>query len=98
MRRKIMNVKRIRSFYTYLQSQQTAQQFLMNCYEINQEKDAESKSYENCNAFIYYIKHGLHFYETGKKLHTILQPILFFYGMIHMIKATLLTKRPNYPE
>lgn len=93
-----MNEKEIQSFYIYLQSQQTAQQFLMKCYEKNEVTNAECKSYKNCNTFIFYLKHGLHFYETGKKLHTMLQPILFFYGMIHMIKATLLTVRPNYPE
>src|SRR5690625_4399776 len=47
---------------------------------------------------MYYIKHGLHFYKTGKKTNIIAQPILFFYGLIHLLKATLLTKRPNYPE
>lgn len=93
-----MDEHHVKSFFTYLQSQQTAQQFLKNCYKKNKVDNAESKSYENCNAFMYYLNHGLDFYETGKKLNTILQPILLFYGMIHMLKATLLTKRPNYPE
>ena len=93
-----MDEKEIKAFYTYLQSQQTAQRFLLNCYQSIEGIDAERKSYENCNSFIYYLKHGLHFYETGRKLTTILQPILFFYGMIHLLKASLLTKRPNYPE
>src|SRR5690625_4770004 len=98
MRRQNMDEHHVKSFFTYLQSQQTAQQFLKNCYKKNKVDNAESKSYENCNAFMYYLNHGLDFYETGKKLNTILQPILLFYGMIHMLKATLLTKRPNYPE
>lgn len=93
-----MNENNIKSFYTYLQSQQTAQQFLFHCYQNMEGINAEMKSYENCNSFIYYLKHGLHFYETGGKLTTSLQPILYFYGMIHLIKAVLLTKRPNYPE
>lgn len=93
-----MNEDTIEDFYTYLQSQQTAQQFLLHCYQQIEIAEPEVKSYENCNSFLYYLKHGLHFYETGRKLTTILQPILFFYGMIHLIKASLLTKRPNYPE
>lgn len=97
-RRKIMNEDKIKSFYTYLQSEQTAQQFLFDCYQNIEGINPEVKSYENCYSFIYYIKHGLHFYETGKKLTDILQPILSFYGMIHLIKAVLLTKRPHYPE
>lgn len=93
-----MNEDNIKTFYTYLQSEQTAQQFLYKCYQGIEEINPEVKSYENCHSFIYYVKHGLHFYESGKKLTTILQPILFFYGMIHLIKAVLLTKRPDYPE
>src|SRR5699024_1767433 len=85
-------------FFTYLQSEQTAQQFLYQQYQCIEEINPEMMSYENCQPFIYYIKHGLHFYETGKSLTTILQPIMFFYGMIHLIKAVLLTKRPHYPE
>ncbi len=93
-----MNEDNIKTFYTYLQSEQTAQQFLYEQYQHIEEINPEMKSYENCQSFIYYIKHGLHFYETGKNLTTILQPILFFYGMTHLIKAVLLTKRPHYPE
>src|SRR5690625_1430991 len=93
-----MNEDNIKTFYTYLQSEQTAQQFLYQQYQDIEEINPEIKSYENCQSFMYYIKHGLHFYETGKKLTTVLQPILFFYGMIHLLKAVLLTKRPDYPE
>src|SRR5699024_161753 len=93
-----MNENNIKTFFTYLQSEQTAQQFLYQQYQCIEEINPEIMSYENCQTFIYYIKHGLHFYETGKGLTTILQPILFFYGMIHLIKAVLLTKRPRYPE
>lgn len=93
-----MNEDNIKTFYTYLQSEQTAQQFLFHCYQGVEDINPEVKSYENCHSFLYYVKHGLHFYETGKKLTTILQPILLFYGMIHLIKAVLLTKRPHYPE
>lgn len=93
-----MNEDKIKTFYTYLQSEQTAQEFLYQCYQGLEDINPEVKSYENCHSFIYYMKHGLHFYETGKKLTTILQPILYFYGMTHLIKAVLLTKRPHYPE
>ena len=93
-----MNENNIKTFFTYLQSEQTAQQFLYQQYQYIEDINPEKMSFENCQAFIYYIKHGFHFYETGKSLTTILQPILFFYGMTHLIKAVLLTKRPHYPE
>ena len=93
-----MNEQNIQSFYTYLQSQQTAQQFLRACYQKIDGINADVKSYQNCNAFTYYVRHGKHFYETGKTVTPELQPILYFYGMAHLLKACLLTKRPDYPE
>ncbi|MFU0791172.1 YaaC family protein [Cerasibacillus sp. JNUCC 74] len=85
-------------FMSYLQSQQTAQTFLYHCYTQLEDEDAEIKSYENCNAFMYYLDHGIHFYRQGEQTEPFMQPILYYYGMIHLIKACLLTKRPNYPE
>lgn len=93
-----MDKETLQSFYIYLNSQQTAQEYLFNCYQQLGEDDAETKSYENCNAFIYYLQHGKEFYNNGQKLDPLLQPILFFYGMVHLLKAVLLTKRPHYPE
>ncbi|RDW15260.1 hypothetical protein CWR48_19735 [Oceanobacillus arenosus] len=86
------------SFYTYLQSQQTAQKYLLQSYKKIGIIDAEAKSYENCNPFIYYLDHGNQFFESGKKVDLFARPILYFYGMTHLLKACLLTKRPNYPE
>ncbi|SET74804.1 YaaC-like Protein [Oceanobacillus limi] len=90
--------KEIDSLYVYLQSQQTAQKYLFECYKNIDGIDAETKSYQNCNVFMYYLDHGIQFYESGKKLDPLMQPILYFYGMVHLIKGLLLTKRPNYPE
>lgn len=88
----------INTLYTYLQSQQTAQKFLLHNYQQLNYEHAEIKSYENANAFMYYLQHGRTFYNQGEKMDAALQPILFFYGLSHLIKALLLTKRPNYPE
>ncbi|QKY70844.1 YaaC family protein [Lentibacillus sp. CBA3610] len=85
-------------FYTYLQSQQTAQRYLKGCYEQLDDIDASVKSFENCQPFMHYLDHGIRFFENGKRLETLLQPMLFFYGMVHLLKAVLLTVRPNYPE
>ncbi|WP_010531261.1 YaaC family protein [Lentibacillus jeotgali] len=85
-------------FLTYLQSQQTAREYLYNCYSRLGVVDASVKSFENCNKFIHYLDHGLRFYENGRQMETLMQPILFFYGMVHLLKAALLTTRPDYPE
>ena len=85
-------------FLTYLQSEETSRQYLEQCYKKLDDIDAEKKSYENCRGFMYYLDHGLQMYEQGEKLSPIMQPILYFYGMVHLLKACLLTIRPEYPE
>ncbi|WP_137744903.1 YaaC family protein [Robertmurraya siralis] len=74
------------------------QQYLKNIYEQNKIDNAEQKAYENCYPFIYYLEHGKVYYEQGKHSPLIIQPILLFYGLIHLIKACILTVDPNYPE
>ncbi|WP_188456200.1 YaaC family protein [Virgibacillus oceani] len=86
------------SFYTYLLSQETGHGYLHHCYQKLNGIDADTKSYENCSAFLYYIDHGNRFFANAKQLDTLLQPLLMFYGTTHLLKACLLTKRPNYPE
>jgi len=93
-----MLITDINAFYTYLQSQKTAQQFLCQSYQKMEGVNPERKSYENCNSFIYFLKHGIHFYTAGKKADPMLKPLLLFYGMSHLLKASLVANRPNYPE
>jgi len=85
-------------FLDYLASQETAQQFLAGCYQDMNDIDAEMKSYENVQAFIHYIAYGREMYAQSKKIPKSIQPILLFYGTCHMLKACLLTCRPDYPE
>lgn len=93
-----MNEQDIRQFYSYLKSQQTAQKFLKACYQYEQCDHPEVKSYENCESFLYYLDHGEQFYTSGKRSPIMVKPILYFYGMVHLLKACLLTVRPDYPE
>lgn len=93
-----MREKEIMHFLIYLQSQRTAQHYLRNCYKEMEGIDAEKKSYKNSGAFMYYLEHGLKFYESGKGMDQHIRPILYFYGMVHLLKACLLAKRPDYPE
>src|SRR5690625_6241443 len=93
-----MLITDINAFYTYLQSQKTAQLFLYQSYQKMEGVNPERKSYENCNSFIYFLKHGIHFYTAGKKADPMLKPLLLFYGMSHLLKASLVANRPNYTE
>lgn len=74
------------------------QQYLKKCYEQQLVENPEQKAYENCYPFIYYLEHGKVYYEQSKISPLIIQPILLFYGLVHLIKACILTVDPNYPE
>ncbi|GAB3054117.1 YaaC family protein [Virgibacillus ainsalahensis] len=86
------------AFYTNLQNLQTSQNYLKNCYRLLPNIDAESKSFENSATFMYYLEHGQLFLKEGEEVDVRLKPILYFYGMVHLLKACLLTRRPDYPE
>ncbi|RBW67339.1 YaaC family protein [Bacillus taeanensis] len=84
--------------FLHYQSAPYVQKFLSNCYKNSGEKDADSKSYENCYPFIYYVKHAKNYYQLAKNSPSEIKPVLLFYGMIQLIKGCLLTVDPNYPE
>ncbi|MDL4840918.1 YaaC family protein [Aquibacillus rhizosphaerae] len=90
--------KDISDFFTYLKSVNTSQKFLEKCYHKNDIANASKMSYENSYRFLYYLEHGLHFYDTGNSSSMVVKPILYFYGMVHLLKACLLTRKPDYPE
>lgn len=93
-----MRKQDISTFYTSLQNLQSSQCFLKNCYANLDGIDTEAKSYENSGTFMYYLNQGQLFLTEGKKGDVRLQPLLYFYGMVHLLKGCLLTNRPNYPE
>lgn len=93
-----MKKEDISLFFTYLQSQETTFDYLLQCYQRAQCTEAEAKSYKNTNAFMYYSDHGNRFLYNGKGMDILLRPVLLFYGASHLFKACLLTKRPDYPE
>ena len=60
-------------------------------------ENAEQKGYENSYPFIYYLEHAQIYYEQAEQSPLLIKPILLFYGFVHLIKACILTKSPNYP-
>ena len=86
--------KRINMF----QTSETTQHYLKKCYHELMVEDAETKSYENCYPYIYYLEQAESFYEQAKNSPISIKPVLLFYGLIHLIKACILTVDPNYPN
>src|SRR6476659_1547632 len=74
------------------------QSYLKNSYQKLAIEQAEQKSYENCYPFIYYLEHAKIYYDQAANSPILIQPILLFYGFVHLIKACLLTKDPKYKE
>ncbi|UJL46418.1 YaaC family protein [Virgibacillus sp. NKC19-16] len=93
-----MEKKTIESLYTYLQTLKTSQTFLKNCYKDLPNSDAGLKSFENSGTFMFYLDHGRIFLTEGEKVDIRLKPLLYFYGLVHLLKACILTNRPDYPE
>lgn len=92
-----MDYRNINSYKMFFSASFT-QSFLKNCYLKQNIESADKKSYQNCYPFIYYLEHGKVYYQQAEQSPLIIQPILLFYGFVHLIKACILTKDPSYPE
>lgn len=79
-------------------SAEHAQAFLKKRYDQRLLENSHEKSFENCYTFLYYLEHGKIYYEQAEKAPLIVKPILLFYGLVHLIKACILTIDPDYPE
>jgi hypothetical protein len=86
------------SSYSVFFSAENTQAYLKKCYTRHGIDQPEAKSYENCYPFIYYLEHAKIYYEQAAKSPLLIQPIMLFYGLVHLIKASILTADPNYPE
>ncbi|MDQ1143380.1 hypothetical protein QE429_000207 [Bacillus sp. SORGH_AS 510] len=84
--------------YSSFFSAEYCQRYLKSSYQRHRIDLPEQKSYENGYAFLYYLEHGKIYYEQAEKSPLILKPILLFYGLVHLIKACILTTDPSYPE
>ena len=84
--------------YASFFSAEHCQIYLKNNYKRWNIDNPEQKSYENCYAFLYYLEHGQIYYQQAENAPLILKPILLFYGLVHLIKACILTIDPAYPE
>ncbi|GIN58089.1 hypothetical protein J8TS2_24080 [Lederbergia ruris] len=86
--------KRIQQFH----SATRARSYLTERYKKLNIEDSSEKAYDNCYSFIYYLEQGEAFYEQASKTPISIRPILLYYGLIHLIKACLLSIDPYYPH
>ncbi len=93
----VTNYKGWKSYARFF-SAEHCQAYLKNNYKKCNNDNPEQKGYENCYAFLYYLEHGQIYYQQAENAPLILKPILLFYGLVHLIKACILTVDPDYPE
>lgn len=84
--------------YTLFFSAEYSQAYLKKCYRKLNLDQPDLRSFENCYPFMYYLEHGKLYYEQAEKSPLAIQPIMLFYGLVHLIKACILTVAPDYPE
>ncbi|MCD7036738.1 YaaC family protein [Metabacillus sp. GX 13764] len=60
--------------------------------------NASECAYQNSYPFTYALKHAESFFQQGKIAPVQLKPILYFYGLVQLLKACILTIDPYYPE
>lgn len=84
--------------FTRYYSSTSTQQYLQKCYQKLSIINKETKSYNNCYPFIYYLEHGQTYFTQARNAPLSIQPILLFYGCLQLIKACLLTIDPDYPD
>lgn len=84
--------------FSFFFSAEYAQSYLHKRYEKLGCPAPDQRSYENCYPFLYYLEHGHVYYTQAAQAPIILQPILLFYGLVHLVKACILTEDPFYPE
>ncbi|GKU85276.1 YaaC family protein [Niallia sp. NCCP-28] len=89
--------KDLESFNCFF-SAEYVQNFLKKCYKRLNMQDVEKKSYQNCYPFIYFLEQGKLYYQQASISPLSIQPLLVFYGYVHLLKACLLTIDPSYPS
>jgi len=89
--------KDLESFNCFF-SAEYVQNFLKRCYKKLNIKDTEKNIYQNCYPFIYFLEQGKLYYQQATISPLSIQPLLVFYGYVHLLKACLLTIDPTYPS
>ncbi|ALC88495.1 hypothetical protein AM500_00810 [Bacillus sp. FJAT-18017] len=84
--------------FSFFLSADYAQSYLQERYEKLGCNSPDHRSFENSYSFIYYLEHGSIYYSQASQAPIVLQPILLFYGLVHLVKACILTVDPAYPE
>ncbi|TGB01288.1 YaaC family protein [Halobacillus salinus] len=82
---------------TYLQVTSHTRPFLKKCYDKQEHPKSDHHAYQNAERFIHGLILGEDFWKAAASTSLSVQPLLYYYGLNHMIKSCLLTVDPGYP-
>ncbi|WP_054636238.1 YaaC family protein [Thalassobacillus sp. C254] len=86
------------SFFLPLEGQDMLQRFLYQHYKSNSFREAKAFSYNNTTPLSHYWKLGRLLFEQADSSPLALQPLLYFYGFVDLLKGTVLLYDPHYPS
>ena len=84
--------------YLTYHSRSSISRYLAEHYEKQNHQHPVQLAHQTHTSFCYHIEHAEAFYMQSNEAPTIIQPLLQFYGLSHLIKACILTRDPFYPS
>lgn len=93
------NIYNLFSFFHPYESQKHLHRWLYKHYKVHPEtrEKAMEKCYMNSSVFHYEWLIGREYWLEGLRAPLTVKPLLFFYGLTHLLKGIILLKDPYYP-
>lgn len=85
--------------FIYFENEPVSKNFLQERYDsLGYAENAHRLAFQNTEKLIYYIKQAREYYHTARNSHILVQPLLYYYGMVSLIKALFISYDPFYPR
>jgi len=86
------------SLFLRLENEPAAKRFLTERYREQGVEKAERAAFLSSQPFRYYLKLGRETIHSIRTCEPLIQPLPAYYGMMHLMKALVLSRVPDYPQ
>lgn len=86
------------SLFLRLENEPAAKRFLTERYREQGVENAERAAYLSSQPFRYYLTLGRETIHSLRTCDPLIQPLPAYYGMMHLMKAIVLSRMPDYPQ
>ncbi|MBN2908188.1 hypothetical protein JQC72_01440 [Polycladomyces sp. WAk] len=86
------------SLFLRLENEPAAKRFLTERYREQGVENAERAAFLSSQPFRYYLKLGRETIYSIRTCDPLIQPLPAYYGMMHLMKALVLSRVPDYPQ